>query len=1005
MAWSTEEISQLDLKLCREVLAEEQAKLFDSLDSTVTPHVGTGVEELNRCWVEGVADRWSMLRRYLEIFGASKNTAPSNIVVDPIASMEVHKGVYRQAFIRRLQRNGITYIVQTLRRGLMQSPRWDEARIFQDRQLRGNSSSVPGVSDTTSDTPEKYVYVEFFGIDPDHEVSFVSGLTSDTYTDPSVGGQTLSGEWHNLGLALEPADDGTLTGRLLLARPQYTLKAFSDIGGTNESDVFYLWNVPKTIAQQVLDDYKALAIPGSTATASYNTNQGVVDIILRKKKSEDEGVDFGTIGRACSYFETATVTYNVADPSAVQMPSESLTLTTNIGITYRREVTNNGDGTYNVVIIRRERITQGPLTFNAEVSFGRNISAKETRGWKTGYDAYNAAYPQTSPPVGTTYSRDVRINEDCSLDIVDRTIVITPLQRSGYQKTALGIIRVSVGVENGSDEDSETIENYDPNIGETSEYDERVNPDGSITYTRTISTPIELTSSSEINTIIGSLQSGVVIQNLNRGELLPDPPATPLQGETIEFKKTQGPDGLWNTEETKITSPVLETYEKTETIKSLAEEIGEQNRRDPMPVPTAPTIGKRVRFRRQENRDGTWTYTEIIEDSAPDGATLKGRVYEVASCRTLSEAEVERNIAEDLLLEDPGTPDAGVTRVVRLTENPDGSWDREVINRTAPELTTTEYLVRNTGNATTTITTGQTGAEPAAPTYEQGKTKTLRVEQQPDCSFVKTEREQDAEELEITERVIITHGGLERTTSTGLTGAAPTAPTAEEGVTKTHRVEESPDGSFTETLSEETSPELTNTGTSVDGDATSEREEQINKRGGPGSEADPGGNKLFVASNRQNPDGTYTHSMEVVTPVPISESISFVTRGRSATVTSMVNQEIDDIQAVATALNGNNINNVNLSKSRFPNLWNAIITSVVPDVGGGGSGTPVDRLNTSFPVTIRGITYTVKIVTSYWESRASAAFAGGQVIVEGLPRPGLYYRGRGVWQGIGVVVV
>lgn len=1086
MAWSTEEISQLDLKLCREVLAEEQAKLFDSLDSTVTPNVGTGVEELNRCWVEGVADRWSMLRRYLEIFGASKNTAPSNIVVDPIASMEVHKGVYRQAFIRRLQRNGITYIVQTLRRGLMQSPKWDEARIFQDRQLRGNSSSVPSVSDTTSDTPEKYVYVEFFGIDPDKETVFVAGLTADTYTAPVAGGQTLSGEWHNLGLTLEPADDGTLTARLLLARPQYTLKAFSDIGGTNESDVFYLWNVPKTIAQQILDDFRDLAIPGSSSSASYNTDQGVVDIVLRKKASEEDEINFGTIGRACSYEETATVTYNVAEPEDVQIPADALTMAENVGVTFRREVQNNGDGTFNITIIRRERITQGPLTFNAEASFGRNISAKETRGWKTGYAAYAASYPQVNPPAGTTYTRDVQINEDCSLDIVDREIVVSPLPRKSKRSTFLASSE-SNGKINATEAEANAADGINPQIGETVIFDEQQNPDGSWTYdlridkspelqgrrvvirgtkgiavdtntdqnlradpapepenplpaagvtvnfelrrnadgtydrteTEEIATPLDQETERRAVTKAGTfIDTSVGARNVTSE---PEPTESPSPGRTVEFEKRENPDGSWDKNERvnvrpqtegaqyRITptegateaetdsgatsephtilptpaqgeiividkrenpdgsweaskrtdvSPILENYESTATPLQSSEGSGIENKRDPMPEPTAPSLGETVRFRRRKNEDGTWTYSEIIERSSD--APLRAILHEVTACRELSVTEIERNLAQDLSAYDPGTPPEGTTRVVRLTENRDGSWDREIIDRAAPALEA-ERSIQRGEKSETESETYRNSAPGSHPRPVAGPRQRVTFDRQ--------------ENVDCSEDVTIT------------TEEIPTL-VAGEAVARSDQV-------FTAEIERNADDPIT-------------------------LETTPVAGQIISTSKEETDDGLWNNKRTVAKAVSFSETFYYNADGRSVTITIFTNLTKIEVDAIVALSNPDYLNTLSVRDSGFPERYSGSFVSEAPTNSGGSTSGGVDYYNDTYSLVLLNDsnepqTYKIRIILASTPARASVAFTDkphegaklntfkrfGQLV--NIP-VGLAFLGRRTWRGIGVWV-
>ena len=704
--------AQIPMAVIRERYREQDAVLFDSLDSSIVPELST--EDLVRGWKESLPDLWSETRAYFELYSSTKNVAQQRYVDDPIASTEVHKGRYRHSFLRRVQRQGIMYIVQVLRRGYYEAPDWSAARIFQSRQMPGNAEAVTGVADTASDSPERYLIVEFRGVEQRAEAAFVAALSGGTFTNPNVGGSVYKGLWHGIYVTTEQADDGFLTVRLLLARPQFTLNAYADIGGWRESDIVYLWNVPKDLSQTIITAWRNLApTKGKTATCSYNTAQGVVDIVLRKRTSAASETNLGVTGLSCAYSETSISYLNESDPLSRPLPVTPHSISANVGLSYRRQVDNNGDGTFNITITTRQRKTQGPLSFASEVSHGRTVTSRETRGWLGGYAVYDAAYPQPDPPaIGTTYVRDVSINEDCSLDIVDRIVTSKPLDRKTIRRTVV----------------------------------------------------VESSSTGKVN---DALDSAAIVAL--------DATAV-VQGETLVLDRQQQPDGTTNYDKRIDVSPVLENVESTATILKATVGSGVENKRDPMPTATAPTIGKTVKFRRTKNPDGTYTYTEIIEDSSVSPA--RARVYEVASCRALSATTVERNIAQDLYSYDPGVPPAGTVRVVRLTENLDGSWDREIQDRAAPVLTSTENVVRTKGGVTVSITRNQTGAKPAVPGVTQGVTKTQRIDDNQDCSFDVTVREETAPNLVVEVKEFIRG----RTTVTTAASAA-TTPVKLEAVT------------------------------------------------------------------------------------------------------------------------------------------------------------------------------------------------------------------------------
>lgn len=350
MAWSTEEIAQLDLDLCREILREGEAKLFDTLDSTVTPNVGTGTEEINRCWVEGVADKWSMLRRFLEIYVSAKNTNPADTVTDPMASMEVHKGLYRQAFIRRLQRNGTTYIVQTLRRGLMRELMEDEGRVVQEGRASGNDSSATGVSNTTSHDPDGFCTVRFSGVDPEFREAVVAQALQHSWAASEVARYGLSEDWKAISVSCQETDDGTLNLDLLLARPQFTLRAYQKAGTADQYDVIYVWNVPKVLAQDILDAWKVGGIDRS-ATCSFNTDQRLVDIVLSKRTTLGITLPGLSIKQSCDTTITTFYGFGLSETDAQAFFDANKPLSSPAGQSASGRISSRGDGLFDVVIV------------------------------------------------------------------------------------------------------------------------------------------------------------------------------------------------------------------------------------------------------------------------------------------------------------------------------------------------------------------------------------------------------------------------------------------------------------------------------------------------------------------------------------------------------------------------------------------------------------------------------------------------------------------------------
>jgi len=96
----------------------------------------------------------------------------------------------------------------------------------------------------------------------------------------------LSGTWRVGPRTSGREEDGSAFINVTLYRPQYTLNSYEYYDTAEESEVIYLWNVPKDIAQQILDDFKALR-DGSSArvNAGMEPASAVVHMTLYRPKA------------------------------------------------------------------------------------------------------------------------------------------------------------------------------------------------------------------------------------------------------------------------------------------------------------------------------------------------------------------------------------------------------------------------------------------------------------------------------------------------------------------------------------------------------------------------------------------------------------------------------------------------------------------------------------------------------------------------------------------------
>ena len=184
---------------------------------------------------------------------------------------------------------------------------WVQARIFSSEQAAGNSVSAAGIGSASN---ESWFTIEFPYCDPDRIDAMVASLPYGILATPiTVRNQTIGAGMSVIAVTHEVAEDKSRTIKMIIARPEYVLKAFSDLFSDRETENFYVWNVPKALAQDAIDAWKASAGNGASATASYNESQKLVDIILSRRVPDNPpNLSTGEINKTCD----STVQYHFA---------------------------------------------------------------------------------------------------------------------------------------------------------------------------------------------------------------------------------------------------------------------------------------------------------------------------------------------------------------------------------------------------------------------------------------------------------------------------------------------------------------------------------------------------------------------------------------------------------------------------------------------------------------------------------------------------------------------
>ena len=394
--------------ICREELHSRNAILIREVNDASTSLVGDA--EINRGWELSVPNYASSFREYLETYTDIDNVTPQKWTDNPVASSETFTGRWRLAFVRRIRRQNpegidVDYIVQTLRKGYIESLAvgasldYSEARLIDSRDLpAGTEATLVG-----GNTTENYITLQWNNISPykiESIKAYINGLGADSFA-PAIRGETSGTDWHRLYTVSKIEEDGSATLAVALAKPEYALKTFVEYGTANGSDVDYIWNCPKTLAQAVIT---AARVTGRSCTASYDTKTGTVDLVIRTKSTIPEMVAGALSTSNCQIKDYTSMYLSVGNPYAYEIPYASTQ-----GITYNRDLRSNKDGTYDIQVTVRETL---PKTIGPFTSVSTAFKNQETIQYRNFHEMIDAP----SATGSGIYRVSQSINQDCSYD-------------------------------------------------------------------------------------------------------------------------------------------------------------------------------------------------------------------------------------------------------------------------------------------------------------------------------------------------------------------------------------------------------------------------------------------------------------------------------------------------------------------------------------------------------------------------------------------------------------
>ena len=305
---------------------------------------------------------------------------------------------------------------------------WTWGRVVSIKDALWNSSSLASVSNAGTDSDFSIFSIRFPYIEPSLVNTIAKSLNASTYSNPVVHGETIAGDFHNISVSGKIEQDGTASIVITLARPQYVLLAYSDVGGSNESDVTYLWNVPLDIAQGILDDYKAAYPVGATATADYSMERSLVNLTLRKKVNTLENLSTGWVQETCDtsvryhfawgYTKTQVDAF-IQDHD--ELPFEGVSTSTGSSGMYRKvRVEARGDGLYDVIVEERWiQYDEDKHLFTFSLYTGSKIVDSVTWGWNAPMSVLEALRTaEQAAETNVSKKLDIKRNDGCSFDYV-----------------------------------------------------------------------------------------------------------------------------------------------------------------------------------------------------------------------------------------------------------------------------------------------------------------------------------------------------------------------------------------------------------------------------------------------------------------------------------------------------------------------------------------------------------------------------------------------------------
>ena len=332
-----------------------------------------------------VADVVEWLRLYTDF---KNGTTRRCYVDDPFAGSDFLPGRWRGGEVKWTKDpedpKGPAIIQQVLYRGLLTTLDPKDARLLAGRNLAGDGTNAQ----------EDYVEVKWVGVDPDTAYDLAGATVTAAAVDALAHHKfvhdtdtvSLGTGWYHRDTLCVPREDGSFEITWRLHKPRFTLEGYADSATTRAKGFVYYFNVPKQLAQSVINAWLSAHPTGADARPSYNTEAAVCDIICSYRKL-DAAIHLTGILTADNCDSSTTTAYHLGLPQNQIGGYQIGTLPA--GQDGTRQVRDNGDGTWDVVIaITTRKYRDIPVYTSAEDA----DSKTDRKEWKgvTNLDALAA---------------------------------------------------------------------------------------------------------------------------------------------------------------------------------------------------------------------------------------------------------------------------------------------------------------------------------------------------------------------------------------------------------------------------------------------------------------------------------------------------------------------------------------------------------------------------------------------------------------------------------------